>query len=123
MSSIEVYQEDFVIYAIFFFDKTVAKFNKFLHALKDANLTLNLAKCLFHLTSIDFLGFLIDDNKVFPLNVNMQKIHSFSIPKMRKYVEKFFGLARFYRTLIPSFAQLIKPFFALTSSKAELKWI
>ena len=121
MLGIESYQDDFVICSNSF-EETLEKLNKFLQVFSKYNLTLNLAKCSFHQTEINFLGFHLKNNRIFPLSSNIQKINSFPIPTTKKHVKRFLGLCGFYRSLIPSFAQLTEPLVALTSPSTPFRW-
>ena len=85
MSGIESYQDDFVMCSNSF-DETIKKL-KCLQVFQGANLTLNLAKCCFHISAVDFLDFHLQDNQVFPLTPNIQKINSFLIPITKKHVK------------------------------------
>ena len=91
MSGIFDYIDDFIIYSNSF-EETAEKLNKHLEVLKKNNLTLNLNKCSFYTKSINYLGFKIEDHKIFPITSNVIKINSFPRPKSKRYIKKFLGL-------------------------------
>lgn len=89
---------------------------------KKHNLTLNLEKCKFHQKSIDYLGFRLENQKIYPITSNIVKIKGFPRPKTKRQIKKFLGLCGFYRTLIPSYAELSDPLLRLTSSNKKIAW-
>lgn len=115
------YQDDTIICSNTF-EETTFKLNQFLEVFSKHNLTLNLNKCTFHKTSVNFLGFHIQDCKIFPIENNISKINSFPAPKTKRQLKAFLGLCGFYRHLIPSFAAVSEPLVALTSPKRAFSW-
>ena len=121
LPGIEAYIDDFIICSNSF-EETIHKLKKTLEIFKKHNITLNLTKCIFHVTSVDYLGFRIHNHRIYPITSNIKKIDSFPIPKTKRQVKKFLGLCGFYRNLIPSFATISDPLVALTSPKSSFKW-
>lgn len=115
------YQDDIVICSNSF-EETCSKVDRFLAVLAKHNITAAPHKCLFHSSSIEYLGFLIKDHVVKPLTSNIVKITSFPVPTSKKQLKKFLGVINYYRSLIPAFAKLVNPLVQLTSPKSAFHW-
>jgi hypothetical protein len=121
LPGIFAYQDDIVI-ASNSFEETYSKVAKILNILTKYNITLSPSKCSFHKTSINYLGFQVSQNKIFPIQANICKITSFPQPKSKKQLKTFIGICGYYRTLIPAYAELIQPLNNLTSNSAPFIW-
>lgn len=121
MSGIFSYQDD-IILCTNSLDETLQKLEALLSVFIRHNLTINLKKCNFHSSTVNFLGFKIMNKKVFPLQSNIKKITAFPQPKTPKQIKKFIGLCSFYRNLIPNFAEVAHPLIKLTSTKSRFVW-
>jgi transposase InsO family protein len=115
------YQDD-LIFGSNSFHESKEKLAKILEVLSKYNLTLAPSKCTFHNNSTDYLGFHIENHNITPISANIEKIMSFPVPKTRKQLRRFIGLATFYKHLIPSFSAIIQPLIDLTSPKARFIW-
>lgn len=118
---IYAYQDD-LIFGSNSFNETMEKLTKILSVFTKHNLTLSPSKCSFHKSSTDYLGFHIENNTISPITTNVTKIVSFPVPKTKRQLKRFIGLATFYKHLIPSFSKLIQPLIDLTSSKVTFVW-
>lgn len=115
---IMAYQDDIVVGANSF-EESIQKLSKLFDSFKKYNLTLSSAKCNFHNTSIDYLGFNISKNIVKPVTQNITKITNFPIPDTKRKLKKLLGLCGFYRHLVPRFAELTAELNDLTTPKAN----
>ena len=87
-----------------------------------ANLSLRKDKCEFAKPEIEFLGFIIDGQKVRPTPENIRKVMKFPSPTKRKEVQRFLGVANFNRKFIPNFSEIAAPLSSLTSTKTKFDW-
>jgi hypothetical protein len=87
-----------------------------------ANLSLRKDKCEFAKPEIEFLGFIIDGQKVRPTPENIKKVMKFPSPTKRKEVQRFLGVANFNRKFIPNFSEIAAPLSTLTSTKTKFEW-
>lgn len=115
------YQDD-LIFGSNSFEETQEKLTKILNIFKKYNLTLSPSKCSFHKTSTDYLGFHIENNAITPITSNISKINAFPVPKTKRQLKRFIGLATFYKHLIPSFSKIMQPLIDLTSTKRTFSW-
>lgn len=77
--------------------------------LRNAGLTINIAKSKFCQNEIKYLGYRIGNGclKVDPEKVSA--IVNFPLPKTPRQMRRFIGMANWYRTFIPNFADLAGP--------------
>ena len=73
--------------------------------LKEAGLTANPKKCLWAQTEVEFLGHVVGKGKVCPADLKVQAVKDFPMPRTKKGVRQFLGLAGYYRRFIPKFAE------------------
>jgi len=90
--------------------------------LKTAGFTLCGSKCLFGQSSITHLGFHYSAKGITPCKDKTKTIAKWPIPKTSKELQSFLGLANFYRSFVPGFANIAAPLNALTSNKSTFSW-
>nr|VZI25050.1 unnamed protein product [Spirometra erinaceieuropaei] len=82
-------------------------------------LQLNVDKCTFGVSSLDFLGHHVDQHGITPLLEKVQSILSFPVPKTLTQLRRFIGLLNYYRRFIPHCAATLAPLTDLLKSKAK----
>ena len=90
--------------------------------LRKMKMSLNVDKCEFGHTKIEFLGFVIDGVSVGPSEANIDKVKQFPKPKNKKEIQRFLGLANFNRRFIKNYFTLAKPLTSLVSEKVQFEW-
>lgn len=88
-----------------------------------ANLTLNLSKCDFLRSSIDYLGYEISASGVRPGERKIQAVLNFPRPENIHGVRQFLGLTSYFRKFIRNFAQLAAPLMCLLKKDAVWIWV
>ena len=82
--------------------------------LRKAGLTAKTRKCKFGMAECVFLGHIIGGGKVRLEHSKTEAIEKVAIPKTKKEVCSFLGLARYYRKFIPDHAAIAAPLSDLT---------
>ena len=72
-------------------------------------IVINPAKCQFGVSSLTFLGHVVDDHGISPLPDKVQAIHALPPPSSLRKLREFLGLVNFYRRFIPRCADLMQP--------------
>ena len=95
---------------------------KVLRRLEENDLFVKLEKCKWKVREVEFLGVVIG-----PKGVEMQKekvegVLSWPAPRNVKEVQKFLGLANYYRRFIKSFARIAAPLYMLVRKEQKWKW-
>ena len=86
-------------------------------AIKEAGLTLSIAKCKFAQLQVPFVGYIVGNGKFFPDPAKTEAIAHMVLPQTKKDIKHPVGVFSFYRNHIKDFAKIAKPLTDLTSSK------
>jgi hypothetical protein len=104
-------------------DEHVRHLRAVFEVLTSNGLHVNVDKCKFAVTQVEFLGHLVSSTGVRPLTSHLEAIQSFPAPVTVRDLQKFLGLLNFYRRFVPRAAQLLKPLTdALGGKKKTLQW-
>ena len=108
------------------FSRSYGEFRKqlleILECCRRNNISLNLSKCAFAMTEVDFLGYHLSSEGVKPQKRLTDAIRNFARPSTKKDLKRFLGLASYYREFISMFAEIASPLNTLTSDKVEFLW-
>ena len=85
-----------------------------LRRIQFAGLTVKERKCQFAMQECEYLGHSVGSGKVCPVELKVQAIRSFEVPKTKTQVRSFLGLTGYYRKFIPQYASLAVPLTDLT---------
>lgn len=77
--------------------------------LRDYGLCINVEKCQFGKTNIEFLGFLLSPDGIEPLSDRIKYIQEFPQPTTLTQLRRYLGLFNFYRRCIPKAADIVVP--------------
>ena len=78
---------------------------------------INMSKCQFGLSSLTFLGHVVDEHGIRPLPGKVQIITDFPEPTPLRKLREFLSLVNFYRHFVPSCADLLHPLTDMLQSK------
>ncbi len=81
----------------------------FFQVLQENGLTINPSKCTFAVSSVKFLGHMVDGSGIVPLSRHVQAIQEFPPPTDIRQLQQFLGLVNFNRRFLPSAARTLKP--------------
>ncbi|KAI8430206.1 hypothetical protein MSG28_000554 [Choristoneura fumiferana] len=121
ISGVSAYMDDIII-ATKTLDEGIEKLQGVLDILKEANLTLNLAKCNFFKRRIDYLGFEISSTGVRPGQKKVEAVAAFKTPQNVHEVRQFVGLSSFFRRFVQNYASIAKPLTSLTKNNVPWVW-
>lgn len=93
-----------------------------LEALNQAGFTINLKKCKFFETEIEYLGRHISENGVRPSDTKVAALIDSPPPTNVKEVRQFMGLASYFRKFIPEFASRTACITKLTKNNQKWEW-
>ena len=82
---------------------------KVLGRLRQFNLKLDPTKCVFGVTEIKHLGYVISKGCIRPDPDKVSAVKNWPKPETVKDIKRIVGFANFYRRFIPNFSQMIKP--------------
>jgi hypothetical protein len=77
--------------------------------LREHGLVINVEKCVFGASSIQFLGHHLSAEGVEPLPENVSAVTDFPRPSTVKELQMFLGMVNFYRRFLPGAARALKP--------------
>lgn len=96
--------------------RTVAK------CLRDANLTINVAKSKFCMREIRYLGHIVGDGCIKPDPNKVDAITNFPIPRNIRQVRSFLGMCGWYQRYISGFAAITAPITDLLGKRDKFSW-
>ena len=92
--------------------------------LRKAGLKLSMAKCLFGVQEVVYLGRTITTKGVAPQKQKIAKfLEKFKFPRSKKALQRYIGFLNYYRKNIPRLAERLTPFFQLlktTDAKTKI---
>ena len=117
----EAYIDDVIIYSDTWEDhlKTI---RKFFERLSEAKLTVNLAKSEFARAHVTYLGHVVGQGQVKPVDAKINAIADFPRPESKKQLMRFLGMAGYYRKFCPNFSAVAEPLTQLLSKKVKFVW-
>ena len=93
-----------------------------LKTLKEKNLTLNGEKCKFHMTQLEFMGFVLSKNGIGPADEKVKAVGNAREPSDVSEVRSFPGLVNYNARFIPDFATITEPLRRLTKSDTPFEF-
>ena len=93
-----------------------------LQRLLENKLFVKAEKCEFSVTSVSFLGFIIESGQVRTCPEKVSAVTDWPIPNSRKKLQQFLGFANFYRRFIRNYSRVAAPLTRLTSPALPFAW-
>ena len=91
-----------------------------LKRLEENDLFIKLEKYVWKVREVGFLGVIIGEDGVRTEKEKVQEVIEWPIPKSMKDVQKFLGLANYYRWFVKDFVRIAKPLHKMM--RKEMKW-
>ncbi|CAM4583905.1 unnamed protein product [Lepidochelys kempii] len=90
---------------------------KVLERIREAGLTVKAKKCQIGLNRVTYLGHQVGQGTISPLQAKVDAIQKWPVPKSKKQVQSFLGLAGYYRRFVLHYSQIAAPLTDLTKKK------
>ena len=117
----EGYIDDVIIFSDNWSDH-IRQIKCFFQIMREAKLTINLMKSEFGKTTVKYLGHIVGQGQVRPLDAKIQTIVKYPIPTSRKELARFLGMAGYYRNFCLNFSDIAAPLTNLLSKKVKFVW-
>ena len=95
---------------------------RILQKLWDNDLYVKPEKCVFWQTKVEYLGMIIEENKIRMDLVKLQGITEWPIPKTVKKVQSFLGFGNYSRKFIDGYGDLTTPLNELLRKEEKFEW-
>ena len=99
----------------------IRQIEHFFQIMREAKLTINLMKSEFGKATVKYIGHIVGQGQVRPLDAKIQTIVKYPIPTSRKELARFLGMAGYYRNLF-EFTEIAAPLTNLLSKKVKFVW-
>jgi len=120
-SSCLVYIDDVIIIGRSF-EEHLHHLQQVLDRLKLAGLKIQPSKCHFLQHKVNFLGHVVSNEGVLPDLSKTSKVKEWPTPTSVQEVQRFLGLANYYRRFVRNFASIAKPLHQATEKGKHFKW-
>lgn len=117
----EVYLDDLVIYSMSWEDH-INSLELVFKRLAESSLTLNLAKCEFAKAMVTYLGKVIGQGQVKPIDAKVYAIVDFPTPTNKRELRRFLGMTGYYRGFCRNFSSVVSPLTDLLSTARKFVW-
>ena len=89
--------------------------------LRDAGLAVNRAKCVLGATEVKFLGHQVTADGCAPLPKKIEAMLEMPFPSTKEQLQRFLGMANFYRRFLPGASVIMAPLHALVTATRAAK--
>jgi len=93
-----------------------------LRRLEENDLFVKPEKCVWKVREVGFLGVIIGEDGVRMEKEKVQGVIEWPVPKSVKDVQKFLGLANYYRWFVKDFAKIARPLHEMTRKENKWSW-
>jgi hypothetical protein len=95
---------------------------EFFDRVSKAKLTINLSKSEFVKAFVVFLGHVVGQGQVKPVEAKIESIVRFSVPTSKKELMRFLGMAGYYRKCCQNFSDVASPLTNLLIKREKFIW-
>ena len=93
-----------------------------LKRLEENNLFVKPEKCVWKVKEVGFLGVIIREDGVRIEKEKVQEVIEWLVPRSVKDIQKFLGLANYYRWFVKDFAKIAKPLHEMMRKETKWSW-
>ena len=117
----DAYIDDGVIYSDTW-EEHLSILRQFYQRLSEAKLTINLSKSEFGCATVTFLGHVVGQGQIKPVDSKVCAINDFPRPENKKQLMRFLGMAGYYRKFCPNFSTICEPLTQLLKKNQKFIW-
>ena len=121
LDNCKAYIDDAIIYSEKS-DQQIKTIREFFERLSKAKLTINLAKSEFCHATLTFLGHVVGQGQVKPVEAKVKAISDFPVPTNKRQLIRFLGMAGYYRKFSDNFSVIAEPLTNLLSKRTKFIW-
>ena len=125
LDGLDAFIDDIIIYSDSWSDY-LQRIRKIFDRLSKAKLAVNLAKTEFCHATVTFLGHLVGQGQVKPLeakvSAKVSAVSEFPVPKCKRQLIRFLGMAGYYRKFCKTFSGIAEPLTNLLKKSTKFKW-
>ena len=121
LPGVEVYVDDIVVYSDTW-KEHVCRLKAVLDRLKVANLTVNLGKSEFCQAKVIYLGHVVGQGWVAPVEAKIRSIVEYPVPTSKKSLMRFLGMAGYYRKFCKNFSEVTALLTNLLRKNQKFVW-
>ena len=93
-----------------------------LQRFSEFHLTLNLQKCEFHTTRVEFFGLIFSSQGISPSMDKVKAINALTPPTNLSELRSFLGMTNFLSRFIPKYSEICSPLLQLTKKDVPWNW-
>ena len=90
--------------------------------MEDAGLMLKESKCVFAVSSIEYLGHIIDGDSLHPSPSKVEAVKRAPVPINITELKSFLGLINYYHKFLPQFSTTLAPLYQLLHKDSKWQW-
>ena len=121
LDNCKAYIDDAIIYSEEW-DQQIKTIRDFFERLSKAKLTINLAKSELCHATLTFLGHVVGQGQVKPVEAKVKAISDFPVPTCKRQLMRFLGMAGYYRKFCDNFSVIAEPLTNLLSKRTKFIW-
>ncbi|XP_031338141.1 uncharacterized protein LOC116167045 [Photinus pyralis] len=92
------------------------------HKLSQVNLKIQVNKCSFATTQIQYLGFIVDKEGIHTDPIKMEAIKKVKVPQNVTQLRAFLGLVNYYGKFLPGITNILYPLYKLLRKNEPFQW-
>eukprot|EP00731_Ephydatia_muelleri_P006147 Em0003g395a len=116
-----VYLDDVIIIGRTFLDH-LTNLSMVFERIRQAGLKLQPSKCKLCRKEVTFLGHIVSQDGIATDHSKTEQVSKWPVPSSCTEVQRFLGLANYYRRFVQDFAAMAKPLHRLTERNAQFRW-
>ena len=117
----DVYIDDLIIYSDTW-EEHILRIRALFKKLREARLTINLGKSEFGKGQVTYLGHVVGQGQVSPINAKVEKIANFPNPQSKRELMRYLGMAGYYRKFCLNFSEVVAPMTNLLKKNVKFEW-